>query len=70
MAQRRDRLYTSLMLLPVPIIIGWLFAVDPVGTFPDSDITGTQGEISPAVTTGSGRCLVQEVFDAEGRRCH
>jgi len=35
---KRDWLYTSLMLLPVPIIIGWLLAVEPTGRFPAYDI--------------------------------
>lgn len=28
---RRDWLYTALMLLPIPIIIGWFLAMEPVG---------------------------------------
>jgi len=32
---RRDWLYTSLMLLPVPTIIGWFLAVEPVNQFPE-----------------------------------
>ena len=35
---KRDWLYTSLMLLPVPIIVGWLLAVDPAGRFPNYDV--------------------------------
>ena len=31
---RRDWLYTSLMLLPVPAIIGWFMAVEPVNKLP------------------------------------
>jgi hypothetical protein len=32
---RRDWLYSSLMLLPVPTIIGWFLAVEPVNQFPE-----------------------------------
>jgi hypothetical protein len=32
---KRDWLYTSLMLLPVPTIIGWFLAVEPVNQFPE-----------------------------------
>ncbi len=32
---RRDWLYSSLMLLPVPTIIGWFLAVKPMGEFPE-----------------------------------
>jgi hypothetical protein len=32
---RRDWLYTSLMLLPLPTIIGWFLAVEPVDNFPE-----------------------------------
>ena len=32
---KRDWLYSSLMLLPVPTIIGWLLAVEPEGRFPE-----------------------------------
>ena len=32
---KRDWLYTSLMLLPVPAIIGWFMAVEPVHKFPE-----------------------------------
>ncbi len=32
---RRDWLYSSLMLLPVPVIIGWFLAVEPVDEFPE-----------------------------------
>jgi len=31
---RRDWLYTSLMLLPVPAIIGWFMAVEPINKLP------------------------------------
>ena len=31
---KRDWLYSSLMLLPVPTIIGWFLAVEPIGKFP------------------------------------
>ena len=31
---RRDWLYSSLMLLPIPIIISWFLAVEPVDEFP------------------------------------
>ena len=31
---RRDWLYTSLMLLPVPIVIGWFLVVEPLDKFP------------------------------------
>jgi hypothetical protein len=31
---RRDWLYSSLMLLPLPIIIGWILAVEPVDNVP------------------------------------
>jgi hypothetical protein len=31
---RRDWLYTSLMLLPVPTIIGWFMAVEPINKLP------------------------------------
>jgi len=33
---RKDWLYTSLMLLPIPTIIGWLVAVEPVNRLPES----------------------------------
>lgn len=36
---RRDWLYTTLMLLPVPVIIGWLLAVEPTGRFPQYDVS-------------------------------
>jgi hypothetical protein len=32
---KRDWLYTSLMLLPVPTIIGWFLAVEPVNKLPE-----------------------------------
>jgi len=32
---KRDWLYASLMLLPVPTIVGWLLAVQPEGRFPN-----------------------------------
>jgi len=32
---KRDWLYSSLMLLPVPTIIGWFLAVEPIGKFPE-----------------------------------
>ena len=32
---KRDWLYTSLMLLPLPIIIGWFLAVEPVNNLPE-----------------------------------
>lgn len=32
---KRDWLYSSLMLLPVPTIIGWFLAVEPVEQFPE-----------------------------------
>ena len=32
---KKDWLYSSLMLLPLPIIIGWFLAVEPVGEFPE-----------------------------------
>jgi hypothetical protein len=32
---KRDWLYTSLMLLPLPIIAGWFLAVEPVNKFPE-----------------------------------
>ena len=31
---KRDWLYSSLMLLPLPIIIGWFLAVEPVDQIP------------------------------------
>jgi len=40
---KRDWLYTSLMLLPVPIIVGWLLAVEPTGRFPEYDIDRLYG---------------------------
>jgi hypothetical protein len=33
---RKDWLYTSLMLLPIPTIIGWLVAVEPINKLPES----------------------------------
>jgi len=35
---RRDWLYSSLMLLPVPTIIGWFLAVQPEGKFPEYSV--------------------------------
>ena len=32
---KRDWLYTSLMLLPLPVIAGWFLAVEPVNKFPE-----------------------------------
>ena len=32
---RRDWLYSSLMLLPIPTIVGWLLVVEPEGSFPE-----------------------------------
>jgi hypothetical protein len=32
---RRDWLYTSLMLLPVPTIIGWFLAIEPINQLPE-----------------------------------
>ena len=32
---KRDWLYSSLMLLPLPIIVGWFLAVEPVDRVPD-----------------------------------
>jgi hypothetical protein len=40
---RRDWLYTSLMLLPVPTIIGWFLAVEPVNQFPEYWLQRIQG---------------------------
>ena len=39
---KRDWLYSSLMLLPVPTIIGWLLVVKPAGSFPDYDVQRVQ----------------------------
>jgi len=36
---KRDWLNTSLMLLPVPIIVGWLLVVEPTGRFPGYDVS-------------------------------
>jgi len=36
---KRDWLNTALMLLPAPVIIGWLLAAEPMGGFPEYDIT-------------------------------
>jgi hypothetical protein len=33
---KRDWLYSSLMLLPLPIIIGWFLAIEPVNEFPEN----------------------------------
>jgi len=35
---KRDWLYSSLMLLPVPTIIGWLLAMEPTGKFPEYNV--------------------------------
>jgi len=35
---KRDWLYSSLMLLPVPTIIGWLLAMSPAGKFPEYNV--------------------------------
>ena len=35
---KRDWLYSSLMLLPVPTIIGWLLVVEPEGKFPEYSV--------------------------------
>jgi hypothetical protein len=32
---KKDWLYTSLMLLPIPMIAGWFWAVEPVGAVPE-----------------------------------
>ncbi len=32
---KRDWLYTSLMLLPVPAVIGWFLAIEPINQFPE-----------------------------------
>ncbi len=32
---KRDWLYTSLMLFPIPVIAGWFLAVEPVGEVPE-----------------------------------
>ncbi len=37
-AIKRDWLYSSLMLLPVPIVIGWFLAVEPEGKFTEYSI--------------------------------
>ena len=37
-AIKRDWLYSSLMLLPVPTIIGWFLAVEPEGKFPEYSV--------------------------------
>lgn len=37
-SMKRDWLYSSLMLLPVPTIIGWLLAVEPEGKFPQYSV--------------------------------
>ncbi len=36
---RRDWLNTTLMLLPAPVIVGWLVMAGPLGGFPEYDIT-------------------------------
>lgn len=35
---KRDWLYSSLMLLPVPTIIGWLLVLEPAGKFPEYNV--------------------------------
>jgi hypothetical protein len=35
---KRDWLYSSLMLLPMPIIIGWLLVMEPTGKFPEYNV--------------------------------
>jgi hypothetical protein len=45
---KRDWLYSSLMLLPVPTIIGWLLSVEPTGKFPDYYVTQVH-DFSPLV---------------------
>ena len=35
---KRDWLYSSLMLLPVPTIIGWLLVMEPAGKFPEYNV--------------------------------
>ncbi len=40
---RRDWLYSSLMLLPVPTIIGWLLVVQPEGRFPEYSVAQVSG---------------------------
>ncbi len=40
---KRDWLYSSLMLLPVPTIIGWFLAVQPGGNFPAYTVQRIQG---------------------------
>jgi hypothetical protein len=35
---RRDWLFSSLMLLPIPIIIGWFLAISPEGKFTESSL--------------------------------
>jgi hypothetical protein len=32
---KRDWLYTSLMLLPIPTVIGWFLAIEPINQLPD-----------------------------------
>ena len=36
---KKDWLYSSLMLLPAPIIVGWLLAAEPAGSFPQYDVS-------------------------------
>jgi len=43
---KRDWLYSSLMLLPVPTIIGWLLAVEPEGKFPEYSV-GRVNDFAP-----------------------
>jgi len=35
---KRDWLYSSLMLLPMPTIIGWLLVMESVGKFPEYNV--------------------------------
>ncbi len=45
---KRDWLYSSLMLLPAPIIVGWLLAAEPAGSFPQYDVSRL-GALAPWV---------------------
>ncbi len=36
---KKDWLDTTLMLLPAPVIVGWLVAVEPMGGFPEYDVS-------------------------------
>ena len=38
MTTRRDWLFSSLMLLPVPIVLGWFLAISPSGKFTDDSL--------------------------------